>query len=339
MAYFKQLGNKVEKLLALFKREERWLILISADPDALASASALKRIMLHKTGDVRICAINAVSRPDNLAMIRYTNIKLLEYAPELLKQFDRFAIVDSQASHSPLFKDINFSIVIDHHPLSECSSVSEFSDIRPDYGATSTMMMEYLHNLGIKPSKNLATAMLFGIKTDTASFQRKFCDADIRAYHYLTKFSDQVTFNAISKSEMHYRWLAYFAKACQRLKKVGTGHFVFIDRVDNPDVLVGIADFFMRVYEISWVSVAGVYQDNLIIIFRSCAGRRNLGAFAHKKFGDVGSAGGHKTMARAEIPVSAIPGFKIERFILNRLLPKSVKQKNESKIVEEADKK
>lgn len=325
MAYFRQFGTQLESLLALFKREERWLILVNADPDAMASALALKRIMRYKTMDARISAINTVSRPDNLAMIRYTGIKMLSYQPSLLEQFDRFALVDSQPPHSPVFQDIDFSVVVDHHPPQLDLFKADYIDIRPEYGATSTMFTEYLYNLGMRPGKQLATALMFGIKTDTGTFQRKFCDVDLRAYHYLVKFADQGLMSKITRSEFHYRWLSHFAKACQRLKKVGTGHFAFLDRVDNPDVLVGIADFFMRVYEINRVVVAGVYGDTVVLVFRGDGIRKDLGALSKRLFGDVGSAGGHKGMARAEFPLSAVAGGKVERFIYNRLMHKDKK--------------
>ncbi len=325
MAYFRQFGSQLEALTSLFKREERWLILVNADPDAMASALALKRIMRYKTMDARISAINTVSRPDNLAMIRYTGIKMLYYQPSLLAQFDRFALVDSQPPHSQVFKDIHFSVVVDHHPPQLDLFTADYIDIRPEYGATSTMFTEYLYNLGMRPGKQLATALMFGIKTDTGTFQRKFCDVDLRAYHYLAKFSDQGIMNKITRSEFHYRWLNNFAKACQRLKKVGTGHFAFLDRVDNPDVLVGIADFFMRVYEINRVVVAGVYGDTVVLVFRGDGMRQDLGAQSKRLFGDVGSAGGHKGMARAEFPVSVVAGAKVERFIYNRLMHKKIK--------------
>jgi nanoRNase/pAp phosphatase (c-di-AMP/oligoRNAs hydrolase) len=40
MAYFRKLDPKLAKLQELFNKNERWLILINADPDALASALA-----------------------------------------------------------------------------------------------------------------------------------------------------------------------------------------------------------------------------------------------------------------------------------------------------------
>ena len=319
MAYFRTVPN-LSRMLELFSREHRWLILINADPDAMASAMALKRIMSHKTQDVTIAKINAITRPDNLAMIRYTHLRMERFYPGMLPHYDRFATVDSQPHHNPAFKDIPFSLVIDHHPLPEQKISFPYSEIKPEYGATSTLMTEYLYNLDIRPAKLLATALQFGIKTDTANFERHFYDVDLRAYQFLSRFGDHALLSRISRSEFHKRWLELFAKACTNMYNLGTsGQYVYLDKVDNPDVLVNIADFFMRVYEIRWVAVAGQYKDTVVIVFRGDGISRDVGRFASQVFGAMGSAGGHKSMARAEIPLSAAGGEDVELFIWHTL--------------------
>ncbi len=340
MAYFRKIP-KLHELIDQCERESRWLIVINADPDAMASAMALKRILSHRVSEVDIVAINEVTRPDNLAMIRYTRLHMKRFTPELAAQYDRFALVDSQALHNPQFRDIPFSVVIDHHPLSEEVCASVYCEIRPEYGATSTLLTEYLYNLKIRPGKLLATALQFGIKSDTASFERKFCDADLRAYHYLTRFADQPLLSRIVRSEFHRRWLSFFAKACESMHNAGSGQFVYIGEIENPDILVGIADFFMRVYEFRWVAVSGLYTGTVVVVFRGDGVTRDLGRMANAQFGDIGSAGGHKALARAEFPVAAANGKDLELFVYKRVLttPRKKTQKEGNKGPSEAQSK
>lgn len=68
MAYFRKLDPKLAKLQELLNKNERWLILINADPDALASAMALKRILAGRVEQVAIAHVNEITRPDNLAI-------------------------------------------------------------------------------------------------------------------------------------------------------------------------------------------------------------------------------------------------------------------------------
>ena len=318
MAYFRKLRG-LQGMVELFSRPGNWLIFVNADPDAMASAMALKRIMSRKVDDVAITRINEVTRPDNLAMIRYTRIHMLPYTPSLPGRYAHYALVDSQPHHSPLFQNIPFSIIIDHHPLPGEPAIAAYRDIRPEYGATSTMMTEHLYNLGMRPGKHLATALQFGIKSDTSNFERKFTEVDLRAYNFLARFAAPSLLSRIARSEFHMRWLDYFARACVSMYAVSSGQFVFLDTVENPDILVVVADFLMRVYEIRWVAVSGIYGDTAVVIFRGDGIIRDLGTMANLQFGDIGSAGGHRAMARAEFPVDAANGKDMESFIYKRV--------------------
>jgi nanoRNase/pAp phosphatase (c-di-AMP/oligoRNAs hydrolase) len=80
--------------------------------------------------------------------------------------------------------------------------------------------------------------------------------------------------------------------------------FVHLGSVLNPDVCVIIADFFMRIVSVTWSIVCGTCDKKLIVIFRNDGIRKNAGKVAKESFGQFGSAGGHKNMARAEIALS-----------------------------------
>ncbi len=320
MAYFRSLEKQLNKLQGLFKKKERLLILINADPDAMGSAMALKRILYHKVRSATIAHVNEVSRPDNLAMIKLLRIPTQQLTPELLSQHDKFALVDSQPHHHPDFAHIDFSVVLDHHPMEKKYPVrAEYKEIVPEYGAVSTLLTEYLHNLKIRPGKLLATALLYGIKTDTKSFERKFSDVDIRAFRNLTKFYDPLLLQKIVRSEFHKEWLKYFSLAFRNIKLIGDGASVFMEKVDSPDILVILADFLLRIHNISWNIVSGIFDRKLVIIFRGDGLRKDMGKMASQMFGDLGQAGGHKQMARAEIPLDKIDSSYAQQLILKRL--------------------
>lgn len=320
MAYFRKLGSKLEKLLDLFEKNQRWLILISADPDAMASAMALKRIMAGRVGEVGIAHVNEISRPDNLAMMRLLRIPTKKCTPTLCAQYDRFALVDSQPHHHPDFATIPFSLVIDHHPKGAASPVqAEFVEIVPEYGANATILTEYLYNLNIRPGKLLATALLYGIKTDTQSFERDFHDTDMRAFRYLAKFYNRALLHKIIRSEFKLEWLTYFAQAFRKMRVFGKAIFIFMGKVESSDILVILADFFLRVHGVSATIVSGIFQDKLVVVFRGDGLRQDMGKYAQRLFGEYGSAGGHRTMARAEVPLSKVCDQHVSQFIWDRL--------------------
>ncbi|NJB68248.1 nanoRNase/pAp phosphatase (c-di-AMP/oligoRNAs hydrolase) [Desulfobaculum xiamenense] len=330
MAYFRSIP-RLDEMLALFRREERWLIIINADPDALASAMALKRIMARRVQDCGIAHINEISRPDNLEMIRCLRIPTRRLTPNVAAQYDRFALVDSQPHHSDIFSEYRFSVIIDHHPLSaEKPATADYVDIKPEYGSNSSILTQYLYNLRIRPGKLLATALLYGIKTDTSSFERSFCEADMRAFQYLSKHADHLLLRKVYRSEFHLEWLRYFCQAYFKLRLTGQGIFAYLEEVDSPDILVILADLFMRVQGAAWTVISGTTGGRVVAVFRGDGLRRDMGRFAARCFGDVGSAGGHRNAARAEIPLDAVDGVPVEVFLWNRLKTKKTRVRKPS---------
>jgi len=117
-----------------FSGEDNVLIVINADPDAIASAMAVKRLLWRKVSSVTISNINLIKRPDNIAMIRLLGVDLVPIKDIVEDRFTRVVIVDSQPDHNDIFAEYPPDVVIDHHP--ETDVHANFSDIRPKYGAS-----------------------------------------------------------------------------------------------------------------------------------------------------------------------------------------------------------
>ncbi len=134
--------EKLRRLQSQFSGDDQVLILINADPDAIASAMALKRLLWRKVAGVVVANTNVITRPDNLAMIQLLGVSLVFIDDLDLGRFSRLALVDSQPNHNPAFSGLMFQVIIDHHP--DTGIKAPFVDIRSRYGATATMMTEYL---------------------------------------------------------------------------------------------------------------------------------------------------------------------------------------------------
>jgi nanoRNase/pAp phosphatase (c-di-AMP/oligoRNAs hydrolase) len=185
-------------------------------------------------------------------------------------------------------------------------------------------MTEYLRAAKIRPSPKLATALFYGIKTDTDNFVRESLPNDINAFRYLYKFTNMNIIKKIESSEITKQTLANYRIAMERLTFLKDIAFIHMGEVGNPDTLVIIADFFLKMAEISWCVVSGICEDRLVIIFRNAGFRLDAGKMAQKLFGKWGSAGGHKSAARAEIPLDEIGKetkgrLKPENFVLKHL--------------------
>ena len=202
--------------------------------------------------------------------------------------------------------DINYAIIIDHHPITEPVK-ADFLDIREDYGANSSILTEYLKAGKIKPSSKLATALFYGIKTDTDNFIRASNPHDMASFKYLYPYINMQILKKIESSEMDRSVLPHYRRAIEQLNFIRDIAYVHMDRVDNPDLLVSLADFFLNIAEIEWSIVSGVYREKLIVILRYAGFHGDAGKTANDLFESCkGSTGGHRTAARAEIPLQKI---------------------------------
>ncbi|MCG8635052.1 MAG: DHH family phosphoesterase [Desulfobacterales bacterium] len=296
--------ERIKQLLTLFCGSSRVLVVINADPDAIASAMAVKRILWRRVEKVTITYFNRISRPDNLAMIEHTESGLVPLEEIDKKQFDRFIIIDSQPDHNECFERFTFDVIIDHHP--KTADDAPYSDVRPDYGACATILTEYLRSLKIKPSAKLAAALMLGIKTDTADFTRQASSRDIRAFQHLYKFADMNIVTKVERALLTESDLDFLGNAIKKRQVTHNRAFYHAGNISKPDKLVVVADFFLSIAKVNWSVISGVYEKKLIIILRNDGLRKGAGNTARDAFGKFGSAGGHKTMARAELSIPLI---------------------------------
>ncbi len=322
-------AEKLRRLYNQFSGDDHVLIVINADPDAISSAMALKRLLWRKVAGITISNINVIERPDNLAMIRLLGVALIHINKIDESRFNRFIIVDSQPDHHEAFAKFTPDVIIDHHP--DTGVQAPFLDIRPKYGATASIITEYLRAARIKPSAKLATGLFYAIKTDTDNFERQTSIEDVRAFQFLYRHANIHLARKIERSELKLDFLKYFKHAIEH-KRMRKGRvFAHLGQVVNPDVCVLIADFFMRINSASWSIVSGLCNKTLVLVFRNDGLRKNAGKVAKESFGLIGSAGGHKSMARAEIPLADLKDFvdykddkKLLRWIINKIEKRTV---------------
>lgn len=286
----------------VFAKDDNVLVVISADPDALASALAIKRLLLYRVQNVTIGYPNEIRRMNNLEMVKRLKIPIERLHTLKINDFDKRILLDSQPLHLPCFEKVQFDVVIDHHPVT-VDWDAKFIDIRPNYGATSSIMVEYLRAADIKPSIALATGLFYGIKVDTQNFEKSSLLADGISFRYLFNIANLNLVRKFELADMRRSELKYFKTALNDLKVRKNKAFVHVGRVWSPDILVIIADFLNHVDQFSWVIVSGVHGERLVVIMRCDGYRKNAGNFAVKTFSKFGTAGGHREAARAELPL------------------------------------
>ncbi|NLI81911.1 MAG: phosphoesterase [Deltaproteobacteria bacterium] len=315
------------ELYSHFKSRDHVLITIDPDPDAIGSALALKRLLWHKVQSTTIGIIRPIRRLNNLTMVRLLRIPLVLLKDVSVDAYTRYLLVDSQPHHNDFFRRLSYTVVIDHHPLNT-PVAAPFTAIYPQYGATATILTQYLREAKIKPSQGLATTLLYAIKTDTRNFERHTTEADIDAFRYLFRYANHHIMRKIEISDLALSDLRYFQKAVARKHVARDRIFAHLDEVPSADILVEIAEFFLKIHDISWSIVSGIYEGHLIISVRSDGYRKDAGRTVRKAFESIGCAGGHQAMARVEIPMDKVTTIlgkassrNIEAYIRRQLSP------------------
>ena len=299
---------RANRVRALFEGAERILILMQddPDPDAIASAMALKTLLGRSRTSAPICTFGTITRAENVAMCKILDIEVQEISAQALDQFDRVAMVDVQPSFlEERFEEVD--LVIDHHPV-EHPIRARIKDVRPSYGATSTILVEYLRALDIKITQRLATALLYGIKSDTLGLERGGSRADLEAFAYLYMLANHNALRRIERPELSDVALDVLAHGLARRQILKGVFFSHLGEVGTADLIPQFADFGLQAEGVEWSVVSGVVGGDLHISVRNVGYVKSAGDVTRAAFGDLGRAGGHRTMAKAVLPLAEFVG-------------------------------
>ncbi|HEX7088300.1 MAG TPA: DHH family phosphoesterase [Vicinamibacterales bacterium] len=296
---------RVQQYQRYFADADRVLILLhnDPDPDAMASGLALRNLLRRTKATAIIGAMQNVTRPENLRMANLLDIHVETITPADLQTYDRIAMVDVQPHYFTGLVD-RVDLVIDHHPEQQGYS-AVFKDIRPDYGSTSTILTEHLRSVDANISERTATAMLYAIKSDTLFFNRQANRVDLEAFSYLYSLADAALIRKMEGAEITMERLGYVLQATQNGRLQDQVFCAYLGRIPREDFVPYVADFFLQVEDTKWTIVAGVVNKSFVVSVRNLGYSRNAGEFVKKYFGDLGSAGGHRAMAKAVVPLDA----------------------------------
>jgi nanoRNase/pAp phosphatase (c-di-AMP/oligoRNAs hydrolase) len=294
---------RVQQYQRYFADADRVLILLhnDPDPDALASGLALRNLLRRTKTTAIIGAMQGVTRPENLRMANMLDIQVEQITPSSFTGFERVATVDVQPHYFGGLLD-RADLVIDHHPEHPGYS-AVFKDIRADYGSTSTILTEHLRAVDVNISERTATAMLYAIKSDTLFFARHTNRVDLEAFTFLYPLADAALIRKMEGAEITLERLEYVTRASQNGILREQVFTAFVGAAPREDFIPYTADFFLQLEDVKWTILAGVVGQTLIVSVRNLGYSRNAGEFVKRWFADIGSAGGHRAMAKAVVPL------------------------------------
>lgn len=268
------------------------------DPDAIASAYGLQQLMKHFGISSTLCYEGRVDKLSTRKMTEVFDIEMYAYEQivDKMSEDDYIVCVDSQKGGGNITDFIGDEIAcIDHHPV-YVNTEYKYSDIR-FVGSCATIIAKYFEELDIPMDKPTASALLYGLKTDTLNFSRGTTIMDIDMFKYLFPKVDSDMLKVLEHNNMEFGDLRAYGAAIENIKIYGAVGFASIP-FSCPDALIGIISDFML--ELNSVDVTVVYskrEDGYKFSIRSESPTIDAGSVINLALKGLGNGGGHPSMA------------------------------------------
>jgi len=300
--------RRVVDLRALFGPRERLGILLQPDPDpdGIACAYALRVLLGRKSRTAALISFGEVKRPENRAMVQALSIEVRTIEPSELDEFDGLALVDVQPTvfgDNPPARVRSVDAVIEHHP-ERTGYDAVIKDIRPGYGATSTILTEYIRASQIELHPRLASALVYGIKSDTQLLGRETSRQDIEAFAYLHTFHSPALLRRIERPALPTDGLRALGRALAQTQVRDGIHLLVLGWV-REDVIPQVADLGLQAESAEWAIAAGIVGSDLVFSVRNVGYVRAAGDVVRGVVEGLGVGGGHRSMAKGIIPLKA----------------------------------
>lgn len=318
--------SKLDEILS--KRKNLYIVMHDyPDPDALASAMILSYLVRERYGArSRIVHGGVITRAENRAMVQQLKINLVPISRVRLNKKSLIAMVDTQpgfGNHS-MSKELTPAIVIDHHPGDPLTNVG-LADVRSDFGASATMLMEYLEAAELDILVDIATAVTYAIRSETQDLGQDVSQADLDTYLSVYQKANKRKLAKMFHPILPKQYYYLLFTALQNAKVFRHITHVHLKEVDSPEFIAQIADLLLQHERIGWSLVTGRYKEQLFISMRCSHPKANAGKMLKQIVGKMGSAGGHPRMAGGQIQMirrGEQEWQRLEEILVNRFLVK-----------------
>ncbi len=312
----------VEELLRTIG--DRRLIYIQShdfpDHDSIAAAYGLATLLKLKGIESRLLYEGTIQRDSLIQLIEELDIPISHSSEYDLDESDAILIVDGCKGNKNVTDLIGDEIgVIDHHKVQSPENVP-FVDIRPEYGASSTIIYEYYREMGVEIPGSVATALMVGMLVDTAQLTRGVCDADVDAYSRLYRVSDTGFVNALLRNNIQQKDLNFYREALNRIKIERGIAYCYFPEGCKQNLLGIIGDFFLSLREVDFVCLAAKNGNRINLSLRSEDRRWSAAQVVKELLAGIGFGGGHADMAGGIVRDPAqFDSKSVFPFLLDRL--------------------
>ncbi|MGN0639670.1 MAG: bifunctional oligoribonuclease/PAP phosphatase NrnA [Oscillospiraceae bacterium] len=308
------MSQKLSELIDLLKGHRVYIQTHNfPDPDAIASAYGLQVLLGKFKIKTVICHHGNIERAMTANMVSEFQIDMTADSElKYMTSEDYIITVDSQKGNANILDLIGNEVaVIDHHPVFCVVDDYKYRDIRM-VGSCSTIIADYYRQYKIEMPSSVATALLYGLKCDTRDFTRGVTQLDVDIYSYLFPKADNRLIRHFQSGEIEYNELNAFVDSMRNIEVYDGVAFAFLNFYCTDAFIATISDFILNVDVVNFSVVYTRRNDGFKFSVRSEIEELNAGQIVSKALKDVGSGGGHKSMAGGYAAESKILDISID---------------------------
>jgi nanoRNase/pAp phosphatase (c-di-AMP/oligoRNAs hydrolase) len=317
----------IDRILEDIKPHRKVLILThnNPDPDTIAAATGLRFILSAKLKKRCTIAFHGiVGRAENRELLRMCKIEMHSSSKLNFARYDYLIVVDTQPKAGNVYipDGHKVDVVIDHHNYRNTTSEVNLHDVRQEAGSTSTIITEYMKHLNIIPDTDTATALYYGIKTDTVGSGRTNTCIDKAMMSYIFPYISHKKLTKIENPEVPRYYFKNLKKAVECSEIIDNLIFCDLGEVRNADLIAETSDFLLRMRDIKWTFVVGRIENNGYFSLRSKSVRTAVGRMAISLVKGLGTGGGHMKSAGGQLNLNGKEYAEVIAIIKGRLLKK-----------------
>lgn len=321
---------QAELLRDLLKTRKRLLVLThnNPDPDSLGGAIGLMEFARLACGlESKLAITGRILRAENQAMVRELGVEMDRLDTIKLSDFDCFALVDTQPGFGHTFvpAGTDIDIVVDHHVCDDAKidpEVTRFVDVRPDIGATSSIVASYLMHAGLEPDARAATALHYGIRTDTADLSRNVSELDVKVVEYLSHHVDRQALARITNPRLPVAYFRTLKDALSKVRLYDGLTLCSLGRTTSAEMVAEVADLLLRMEGVNAVFCGGLVGQSYYVSVRTEVGGDAWSLIKAGMETEDGSCGGHGSVAGGSITIDCADSRTLRR--LERRLERNV---------------
>lgn len=310
--------ERLAQLRAVLQGREPVLIASHYHPDAdsLAASAAFKALVERAFGlEATIAYDGFVGRAENRLLLKFLGATMEPMDRVSFEDFPAVAVVDTQPGqgNNPVPPDLPVLIVIDHHPPVVKPTEVVFWDVRDTYGATSTILTEYLLQAEVEIDRALATGLFYGISSETQTLGSEAVQADVDAAMALYPLIDKRMLSQIEHAPIRPEYMRDLVVSLSRAVRYGPLAVSLAGDIEHPELVAEVADWMLRLEGIKWSLAMGRLGDTLYVSLRTWPLEdEDASDLIRRVVKELGRAGGHGHRAGGQVNLAGLPPEGVE---------------------------